>query len=99
MESLFCPVHFISSLLYWPDVRWTDDESVLIRLNYMQKLYKKLQNSDICSYFKQLFEKGKIWYIPFELLNGEFPSKLLEYNLNFINVTSEQFTHYFVPHI
>ena len=23
MESLFCPVHFISSPLCWPDVRWT----------------------------------------------------------------------------
>jgi len=28
MESLFCPVHLISSPLCWPDIRWTDDESV-----------------------------------------------------------------------
>jgi hypothetical protein len=30
MESLFCPVHFISSPLCRPDVRWTAVESVLV---------------------------------------------------------------------
>jgi hypothetical protein len=30
MESLFCPVHLISPPLCWPDIRWTDDDSVLI---------------------------------------------------------------------
>jgi len=42
MEWLFCPVHFISSPLCWPDVHWTDDETVLIRLNYYAKFIQEI---------------------------------------------------------
>jgi hypothetical protein len=50
MESLFCPVHFISSPLCWLDVRWIDVESVfilMIKIIFLY-LYLHIREKTIC---------------------------------------------------